>query len=176
MGTIKKPELVKLFAGLIASSEEQLTGALSGLEKKFGKIDVKSPCVNFDFTDYYAAEMGGGLLRLWAGFEPLADPSALAGIKIATNEMEAEHSSEGKRSVNIDPGYITPAKVVLASSKDFSHRLYLSGGIYGEVTLMYRRNSFEALEWTYPDYKSKPALDFFTALRKIFREQLKTNI
>ena len=166
MGTIRKPQEVKLFTGIIAVSRDVAAEALGALEAKFGAIDVKSPVISFDFTDYYAPEMGEGLIRQWVSFEKLIEPSELAGIKITTNEIEEKYSSSGKRRVNIDPGYITPAKVVLASSKDFSHRIYLSGGIYGEITLMFRHNNFIPLEWTYPDYKSAAALNFFMEIRK----------
>jgi len=165
MGTIRKPQEVKLFTGIIAVSEELVDKVFEELVEIFARIDVRSPIVAFDFTDYYSAEMGGKLLRLWAGFERPIDPSELAAIKITTNGLEEKYSVSGGRRINIDPGYITPAKVVLASTKDFSHRLYLSAGIYGEVTLMYKHKNFVPLEWTYPDYKSEAALKFLAELR-----------
>lgn len=173
MGIIKEPLKVKLFTGIIASSHGDLERALKGLEGKFGKIDAKSPAINFSFTDYYAPEMGKDLIRLWAGFEPLIEPSSLAQIKIYANELEEKYSVSGKRRLNVDPGYLTSAKVVLASTKDFSHRIYLSGGIYGEVTLMFKHKNFVPLEWTYPDYQSKAAVEFFLETRKIFQEQIR---
>ena len=173
MGTIKKPQEAKLFAGIIAVSEVFAAQAVKELEDRYGPADIKSPAINFSFTDYYAAEMGGSLIRLWVGFEKLIDPGMLAAIKAQTNELEDKYSLSGKRQVNVDPGYVTPAKVVLASSKDFAHRVYLAGGIYGEVTLIFRKNNFAHLEWTYPDYKSETAVKFFTDIRKDCLDKLK---
>ncbi len=166
MGTIRKPQEVKLFTGVIAVSREAAEKALREMQQKFGDIDVRSPEINFDFTEYYSPEMGRGLLRQWVSFDRLIDPSEIAAIKIATNQIEEKFSLLGKREVNLDPGYVTPAKVVLASSKDYSHRIYISGGIYAELTLMYRKNKFVSLEWTYPDYKSEVAVKFFNEIRK----------
>jgi Domain of unknown function (DUF4416) len=173
MGTIRKPQDVKIFAGLITVSEMFASKVLKELEEKFGPSDVKSPLINFDFTDYYSGEMGGSLLRQWVGFKTLIDPGKLPEIKSVSGEIEEKYAVSGKRTVNIDPGYLTPAKIVLASSKDYSHRIYLSGGIYGEVTLIYKNKQFIPLDWTYPDYKSVTAGKFFLELREIFAKQFK---
>jgi hypothetical protein len=167
MGIIKKPESVKLFAGVIAVSSVLAEQALGKFSENFGEIDYRSPKIDFCFTDYYRNEMGENLCRYWVSFKELIDPSALAQAKISANKIEEIFKDSGKRQVNIDPGYITPAKVVLASSKDFSHRIYLRDGIYGEVTLMYKHKDFSPLQWTYPDYQSKTAYDFFRGIREI---------
>ena len=174
MGTIRKPQEVKLFTGIIAVSEVFAQKALEDLEEKYGRADFRSPLINFDFTDYYAEEMGKNLKRMWAGFEMLIDPGRLPEIKTAANGIEEKYSISGKRQVNIDPGYVTPAKIVLASSKDFSHRVYMAGGIYGEVTLMFKNKSFIPLDWTYPDYKSKTAMEYFLEIRRALQERLKS--
>ena len=93
-------------------------------------------------------------------------------IKLSTNRLEQSLSVNGKRTVNIDPGYLTPARVVLASTKDFGHRLYLGRGIYGEVTLMYQKKEFRPLPWTYPDYRSEPYHRFFEELLRVYMAQL----
>ena len=78
-----------------------------------------------------------------------------------------------KRPANLDPGYIEQAKVVLASTKNFYHRIYLGGGIFGEVTMHFKNNTYQFFPWTYPDYKSKDYQDFFLRVRQIFRSQLR---
>jgi hypothetical protein len=126
----------------------------------------------FDFTetDYYAATMGAGLKKQFLIFERLIDSSELAGIKRATNEFEASYAALARhpepRPLNLDPGYITPAKLVLASTKDHAHRIYLRDGIFAEVTLVFRQRKWQSLEWTYPDYRRDDYQAFFTRCRE----------
>ena len=171
MGKIQKPLKVKLFAGLIAGSENKIAEAEKLLVKNFGAIDFESPVIPFTFTDYYSKEMGANLLRKWVGFEKQASPEELSKTKVKTNTLEERVSKRGPREVNIDPGYITLSKVVLASTKDFSHRIYLSQGIYAEITLLFKQKEFVSLPWTYPDYKSETALKFFLGIRVILHKK-----
>jgi hypothetical protein len=137
MGVIKPPDRVKLFAGLLAPDEESFHNAEATITERWGKIDHRGPILPFTYTDYYAPEMGKTLMRRWVSFETLIEPSQLAGIKRYSNEVEDSFACSGKRVVNIDPGYLALSKIVLASTKDFSHRIYLSDGIYAEITLLY---------------------------------------
>jgi hypothetical protein len=173
MGAIRKPEHVKLFAGIITASTDLSQKALEKFSERFGKIDHSSLKIDFGFTEYYKDEMGEKLYRYWVSFDRLIDPSELSAAKILSNSIEENFTQSGKRRVNIDPGYITPAKVVLASSKDFSHRIYLKDGIYAEVTLIYKHKDFTPLQWTYPDYQSPTAYEFFHEIRKMHQAQLK---
>lgn len=172
MGKLQKVLPVKLFAGLIADSNENIENALKRLKGFFGPVDAESRAVPFDFTEYYAQEMGINLLRKWVSFQKLINPETLSKIKLKTNRIEERLSLDGKRKVNIDPGYINQSKVVLASTKDFSHRIYLSKKIYAEITLIYKQKEFTSLPWTYPDYKSKAAQEFLNRAREIFSKQL----
>src|SRR6185295_8579129 len=121
-------------------------------------------------TDYYEATMGAGLGKTFLAFERLADPALVADWKLLTGEWEAEYASLGRhaeaRPLNLDPGYITPAKLVLASTKDHAHRIYLGGGIFAEVTLSYRQRKWQPHEWTYPDYRRDDFRRFFTQCRE----------
>jgi hypothetical protein len=114
--------------------------------------------------------MGTELKKQFLAFERLIDPAALAEIKQATNDWEADyvaHSSHAEpRPLNLDPGYITPAKLVLASTKDHAHRIYLRDGIFAEVTLAFRQRRWQPLEWTYPDYRRDDYQQFFTRCRE----------
>ena len=174
MGKVFSPHQVKLITGIITSSEDIFNKAERALSRYFGPVDFKSQIIDFDFTDYYEKEMGKGLKRRFISFKKLIDPARLPRIKLLANRLE-ERLSQGKgqikRAVNIDPGYITDAKLVLASTKDYNHRIYIDKGIYAEVTLYYQDDSFQAWGWTYPDYKSRYYITVFNQIRSIFIKQ-----
>jgi hypothetical protein len=176
MGAIKAPEKVKFFCGVIAADGKLLEAARLCLAEAFGPIDQCSDIWPFDFTDYYRAEMGSALLRQFVVFSGSRDPGELADAKRRADRLERGLAvpEEGavRRRVNLDPGYLTPAKLVLATTKDFAHRLYLGSGIYAEVTLNFRRGGITALPWTYPDYASGRYTPFFMEVRRRHMEEL----
>jgi len=163
---------VKLFAGLLSGDARSLERACRELAKRFGAIDQESPAIDFTSTSYYDEEFGARLRRKFVGFAKLAGLDGIASVKIATNAIERRLSAGGKRTVNIDPGYLDLSKLVLLTTKDYSHRLYLAGGIYGEVTLVFRGGTFRPWDWTYPDYRTKEYIDVFNEMRKRYREAL----
>ncbi|MDR3111736.1 MAG: DUF4416 family protein [Elusimicrobiota bacterium] len=165
MGTIGKPKSVKLFCGIISSDQSIEEQAFKHLEGKFGTIDFKSEVMSFDFSNYYEPEMGKNLSRFWVSFKNLILEDELAGIKVFTNSVEDGLAQNSNRKINIDPGYVTAANIILATTKNYSHRIYLSKGIYGEVTTIYKKTGFIKLPWSYPDYLSKIAVNFFTKAR-----------
>jgi hypothetical protein len=173
MGTISAPKRVKLFCGIISSDEEIKQRSFAMLEEKFGKIDLISDVVQFDFSDYYNPEMGNNLKRFWISFERLISSYCLAEIKVFTNSLEDDFAVNNKRQINIDPGYITLANVILATTKDYSHRIYLDKGIYGEVTTIYKKNVYLKLPWSYPDYLSNTAVVFLLKARADLMKQLR---
>jgi hypothetical protein len=165
MGQLTKHEKVKLVIGLIAKVEH-LDQARIRLAKSFGKIDYISEVLDFDTTRYYAKEMGLELKRQFISFGRLIVPESLSRIKLKTNNIESRYFSyNNKRVVNIDPGYLSVSKLVLATTKDHQHRIYLGKGIFAEVTLRYREKSFRAWEWTYTDYCKPEYLKIFNFLR-----------
>lgn len=146
------------------------------VESAWGPVALASPTFSFDETAYYAASMGPGLeLEIW-GFERLMAPTELPERKRQTNHWEAAYAQEAadavSRPLNLDPGYLTLAKLVLASTKDHSHRLYLGEGIYGEVTLNYVRGAWQALPWTYPNYRRADYQEFLSRCREWYRGRL----
>ncbi len=172
MGIPKKPDPAKLIVGLIFQPEF-LDSAVSELEKNFGPVSLKSEIIPFNRTNYYEEEMGKGLLRQWLAFRELIDQDKIVEIKLRTNEIE-KIWMDGGRKVNIDPGYVTESRLVLATTKDYSHRIYLRDGIYAEVTLIYRRKlGFVPLQWTYPDYTTHEAIEFFNRVREELKSDLK---
>jgi hypothetical protein len=180
MGKIRAFNPVKLFVGVLLSDRTLITEIKSRLTALYGTIDHESALIPFDFTDYYATEMGDLVDRLFFSFERLIDADRLAEIKQQTNALEADFAIRGnlpegvKRPVNLDPGYIEHAKVILASTKNFYHRIYLGRGIFAEVTMHFRNNTFQFFPWTYPDYQSNDYQEFFLRMRHIYRSQLKT--
>jgi len=173
MGKIGDAKNVKLFCGVIYSDDAVKEKAFSELEKKLGKIDFSSEMMNFDFTSYYNAEMGEGLKRFWISFENLISAGDLAEIKVFTNSVEDSLAVGEKRRINIDPGYVSAANVILASTKDYSHRIYIGKGIYAEVTTIYRKDGYVKLPWSYPDYMSKISTDFLFKTRTVLMRRLK---
>jgi len=172
MGEVREPQPVKVFVGILLALPSTLPELHALLEDQLGPIDTQSQLLEFDYTNYYEPEMGSGLKKELLGFGSLASPEALVDLKLFTNRVERTFAVNGKRTVNMDPGYLTAARVVLASTKDFAHRLYLGKGIYGEVTLIYQKKDFQTLPWTYPDYRSEAYRQFFRELRRVYMAQL----
>ena len=176
MGTPKEPNPVKLFVALLSRHEELFASVEQAMGTLFGATDSASGSLPWAVTDYYKKEMGSGLLRRFVSFAPLISPESLAEIKLKTQELEKGYqwSEDGKkgRQVNIDPGYLDGGKVVLASTKSASHRIYLRSGVYGEVTLLFR-GSYQSLDYTYPDYLWPETISFFVELRSLYLRQLK---
>lgn len=175
MGKIKTPGQVKVFCGLLYSDEEIVSAVKNSLKEIWGKVDMEAGPFPFDFTDYYAEEMGQGLKKRFFSFQDLQDPDYAWEWKITTNRLEEQSASltGGKRIINLDPGYLNLSKVVLLSTKDYYHRIYLGAGVYAETTLHFNRGAFAFFPWTYPDYQTESYLDFFTSLRNIYQEQIK---
>ncbi len=169
MGTPARPKPVKLIAGLLASGEGLLVRAKEALAAMYGPIDLESAPVPFTFTEYYNEEMGESIIRQYVSFEKLIAPQEIADIKLRTNALEREFAAAGKRKVNIDPGYLDLSKMVLATTKDATYRIYLGNGIYAQSTICYRDKTFEPWPWTYPDYKSVHAIGFFNQVREQYR-------
>ena len=156
----------KLFFGLLGKSED-IKKIYRIIEKEFGKIDAKTDIIPFDFTHYYNKEMGEGLQRQWLSTETIIEENLLRDIKKKTIAIENRFRISGKRIINIDPGGVLLSRVVLPTTKNYAHRIYLGEDIFIEVTLIYRDKTFQPLPWTYPDYKTKTAIQFFNEMRKI---------
>ena len=170
MGQEKQAGNAKLICGLIYRDAAVRDEALQRLQAEFGAVEDRSPEYPFTFTDYYRAEMGDGLIRQFVSFRGWLDPAALADAKRATNRIEREFAEKSGetflRRVNLDPGYITAAKFVLATTKDFSHRVYLRDGIHAEVTLQFGSAGPRVQPWTYPDFASGVYSDFLMLVRR----------
>ena len=143
--------------------------------KEYGPIDLESEIIPWDMTDYYRDEMGAGIVRKFIFLQRLIDPGNLPQIKLFTNRIEKAFAvpvgNTVRRRINLDPGYLTEAKVVLGTTKDYSHRIYIGSNIYAEVTLRYstRDRRFIAFDYTYPDYRTDAYGKVFNEARELLR-------
>ena len=173
MSRPKPPKPAKLVIGFFLR-EKRFTGdVINALAEKFGSIDMASSWFPFNFTTYYNNEMGNPLFRRLFGFKQLIQQHDLGQIKLTTNSIEHHFSSGDKRSVNIDPGYLLQERFVLATGKNYSHRIYIGKGIYADLTLVYSHGRFEPLPWTYPDYASNDIINFLEKVRKKYSVDIK---
>ncbi|MCP3943299.1 MAG: DUF4416 family protein [Desulfobacteraceae bacterium] len=173
MSTPKVPDPAKLVISVFMKDKQVFDQIFDGLERIAGPVDIISKWLDFDFTDYYYKEMGSPLYRRMIAFKPLIDQEKLASIKIATNALEKAYLSGGGRRVNIDPGYLLSSRFVLATGKEYSHRIYIGKNIYADLTLIYTKKGFKILEWTYPDYASDEVTGFLGKVRNKYLLDLK---
>jgi hypothetical protein len=167
---------VKLICGIIASHDRINLSAEERLVQHYGAFDSKSQSFPFDFTNYYEKQMGKNLKRKFVSFANLIEPERLSAIKLETNRMEEEIREEFQatnRVVNLDPGFLTLSALIMATAKDFSHRVPLQNGIYAHLELLFGRDEVRMLDWTYPDFKTKEYQEFFLKIRRNYLSQLR---
>jgi len=178
MWELKEPKPVKLIVGILAADRQCLHAAVEALTSTFGRTDFVSDVWPFTQTDYYKDQTGKHILRQFVSAERLIDLGNLAKIKHKTNKLERKLAAKLAlplpRPVNLDPGIIEPSKLILASTKNYSHRIYIGKKMYAEVTLIFDRGHWHPFDYTYPDYKQQCYFDFFEKVRKRLLEQLKS--
>ncbi|MBN2621291.1 DUF4416 family protein [candidate division WOR-3 bacterium] len=173
MAGIKEPQPVLPFIGVLSRDGIGTGPLIEQLAPLFGSVTIRSTPQKFTHTTYYNKEMGDRILRQWWVFDRIIDPAFLIDMKHASNTLEQHYQNDdGGRDINIDPGIITMSNVILASTKNYSHRIYLGKGIYAEVTLIFKRKTYTTLEWTYPDYKEPSTIDFFNQARTLLKDKL----
>ncbi len=169
MGDPAIPRPVMLFVGMLSGEISLLDALQARLQDVFGPLLHRSDDLPWAYTDYYTEELGQTIVRRFLFFRNRIRPDEIASIKRTTNEMERScirvQADRKLRRINLDPGYLDPARVVLATTKDYSHRVYLGGGIFAEVTLTYVRGSYRPQPHTYPDYRAPQTLDMFNQVR-----------
>jgi hypothetical protein len=158
---------------LLLADKDLLPEVVRRLESDFGAVDMQSHWMDFAFTDYYFAEMGEPLFRRMLAFSTMIEQQALGRIKRSTNAVEQHFASGGRRRINIDPGYLLLERFVLATGKNFAHRIYIGEGIYADLSLIFRKGAFHVLPWTYPDYASPEIQAFLLQVREIYARELK---
>ena len=171
MGSVRPAGNVKLIVGLISRDTGLFDRAKLILEKKFhNKTDFESAVLDFIHTDYYNKEMGTGLKRKFLSFKKTISLKNIEKVKLISNEIEKTLSLGGKRAINIDPGYLDLSKLVLFSTKDYTHRIHVGKNIFAEVTLYFKDETFNAWPWTYPDYKTDEYIFIFNTIRERYRK------
>jgi hypothetical protein len=173
MSTPCESEDVKLVSSLFSPQEPLLGQAIRELQDSLGPSDWTSPLLYFDRTRYYEKEMGWPLYRRFVSFSRLIKPEEIVQVKLLCNRTENKYSAAGKRQINIDPGYISLERLILATGKNFTHRIYLSRGIYADLTLVFRKGSFVSLQWTYRDYSDPTVIAYFNEVRERYKTQLR---
>jgi len=165
MNRPQTPKPAKLVIGFFLKEKDLVVPVVKALVDKFGPVDIVSPWFPFNFTTYYEAEMGAPLFRRMLAFETMIKQSALSDIKLTTNDLELEYSKNSKRIINLDPGYMLRERFVLATGKNYSHRIYIGKRIYADLTLIYIKGRFRKLPWTYPDYAEQNMLTYLERVR-----------
>ena len=173
MGVEKEFHQVKFFSGFIYRDKNIYQAVKAKLAGIFSPVDLESGVFNFDFTTYYNKEMGTPLFRRFISFKALIPPGQLPDIKLLTNKIEIETAVKGKRTINLDPGYLSEANVIIATTKNNYHRVPLQKGIYAHMEYVIKGKKICPLEWTYPDFKSTGYLDFFHELRQLYKKEMK---
>jgi len=173
MGVPKSPSPAALFMAVLFTPTVSYEEVRAVIAREFGDVMMESPIFPFNHSDYYAEEMGGNLQKVFFLLGRLLDPSALVDWKLHAQEVELKYQENGKRRVNFDPGYLDASKLVLATTKNYDHRLYLDRGIYGDVQLRFRFQQFHFNDWTYPDYRQPEHLAFFEKARLKYFDLLK---
>ncbi|MDZ7830192.1 MAG: DUF4416 family protein [Desulfobacterales bacterium] len=169
------PKSAKLIIGLFTNHTRLVQPVFERLQDKFGPIDIISRRFSFNWTDYYEPEMGAGLCRRMTAFGPHINQADLPDIKLYTNAIETDYTAAGKRQINIDPGYLLAERFVLATGKNYTHRIYLGKNIYADLTLIYQNGRFQPLPWTYPDYTEARMREFLTRARSKYLKDLKAD-
>lgn len=174
MGHAMQFEPEKLICAILYTNETAANDALLRLKSEFGETDLESDSYCFsDISPYYDGEMRGKVYRKLVAFRDCRNPAELAAIKCFTNALEQESAVSGDRSINLDPGFVSPGRLSLATTKNAGHRIPLSDGIYAELTLFYARGTWNPFPWTYMDFKLPQVHDFLTQTRKHYMQQRK---
>lgn len=161
-----------MILGVIFSDPGLLGRLEEHLERHFGPIEARSDAFDFGETDYYRDEMGEGLKRIFYSFSVLIDPARIVDIKIESNRIESEFAPDGRRRVNIDPGYMDFYKLVLASAKFQGQKVYLGKGVYADPTLYYDKG-WKSCDWSFPDFKSGRYDEFLTGVRRSYKNKMR---
>jgi len=165
LSTPKEAKKVKLVSSLFSPDEELIEKVIKQMEGYFDPVDWVSEKLVFNRTRYYEKEMGWPLYRRFISFSRLISPDEIVDIKLITNTIENEYLVDKRRKINIDPGYISLERLVLATGKNYIHRIYLKKGIYADLTLIFYAGTFKPLTWTYPDYAEEKVIGYFNMLR-----------
>ena len=171
MSELTNPVPVNLIIAVMYTDESLMTEVRDIIQKKYGPVDKTSEIFVFsDISPYYDPEMGAGIKKVIFSFEKTVARDFLVEVKLDCVNIEKQYSENGKRNINLDPGLISLENFILATGKNYSHRIYLGKGVFAEVTLMFgKKNEIKELPWTYRDYLFEPARTFLLETRELYR-------
>jgi len=168
-------EAVKLVVAALCSSPQALKNSLGKLQACRGEIDYRGPAHPFNLTDYYREEMGEELERTIISFQLPACPVELIELKHECVELERALADEaGRRTANLDAGYLDHGKLVLASLKPAGQKIYLGRGVYADLVARYGGGKYQPFEWTFPDFTSGIYDEDLALIRQRYLEQLRS--
>jgi hypothetical protein len=172
MSIPKIPSPAFLFFNIFSKKKDLIIQTLNEIEQYYGEFCWITSFFPFTSTHYYEKEFGNNLIRVIAALYNFIDQDRLLETKKFSYHLESKFSENKKRLVNIDPGMITAERLVLATGKNFTHRIYLGEGIFADLTLIFQKNSFRTLSWTFPDYGSKEFISFFNNARDTYLRRI----
>jgi len=172
MGNVNLPDKVKLVITVFSQDKKRIEKVKSILSKRFGLIDYESYDLKL-ITNYYEDELGDNLVRQFYAFKKLINRDKIAEIKLYTNRLEDKLKVNTKRIINIDPGYLSLGKFILATTKNQQQRIYLKNGIFAECALRYKNGGFVTWDWTYPDYATEAYRKVLNEIREVYFRQIR---
>jgi len=167
---LKAAPSVKLIVAIMSGADADQSSVEEEMIRLLGPIQRRSERYDFSaFSNYYDDELGGRVAKYFVSFQRVIEADKLVSVKLITEGLEEKYrvqfNEEFRRTVNLDPGYVTGWNVVLSTVKNHSHRLYFGEGVFGELTLRYQNRAFRPLPWTYPDYRSSVVQKFLRMVR-----------
>ena len=176
MGKIIEQPPVKLICGFMWNAAVDIRPAIQIIQQNWGRFDAKTPEFDFSHTQYYLDEFGDHLKKQYVSFERMVSIDDIPDIKILSNEIEERFIHNGSRSVNIDPGYVADAKILMATTKNLAHRTYIGKNIFADLQLIFRRQTYEPTPWTFADMREPRMIEFFNGVREKYIEQLQSEV
>jgi hypothetical protein len=173
MAQLGKPDDALLFIAFSFRKKIALADLKKKAIKPFGEIFKLSDCFSFEYSNYYEPEMGSELLKVFAVYKDFYPIEKAVQTKLNAIAIENETAENGRRTINIDPGYLTLAKLVLTTTKNFDHRIHIGAGIFADVQIRYRNGEFVANSWTYPDYRERSTFEFLKSARLYLHQLVK---
>ncbi len=173
MGILHPHPPVKLICGLLCHPDQPVQAVHLAIEKRWGPIAAQTEWFDFSHTPYYRKEMGDGLKKQYLSIDPLVPIDRMPEIKLESNETEKRFTRDGNRRANIDPGYLADAKILMITTKNLAHRVYVGRNLFVDLQLIYKKDSYYPMPWAFADMREPKVIQFFNTVRERYQEQLR---
>ena len=165
----RDPLVKKIVALLVPRGDNRIFSEVCSLLRyEWGEPERIGPFIPFIWTNYYE-DISPELDRCFFSYPGLFRMSDLPDWKITACRLEKETGDP--RRVNLDPGTIDGARLLLASTKGQAHRIYLRDGIFAEVTLCRRKGKWESFFYTFPDFRSGAYFNWLEMVREDWKRE-----